>query len=66
MAGMIRSMIDRIVQERSGGNPILVNTVKTKLILKGIQPDAYTANSPDEAQVMKKVRAIGAELGVRV
>lgn len=64
MAGQIKEMIDRIVSQRSNGNSILVNTTKTKLILKGIQPDDYTSSSPDDPAVIARLRQIAAELEV--
>lgn len=66
MAGQIRILIDHIVRERSQGNPILEATTRTKLIIKGIQPDAYDLDSPDDPSVLAKLRAIGEDLGVPV
>ncbi len=39
-------------------------TTKTKLILKGFDPDRFSANSPDDPVVMAQVRAVATELGV--
>jgi hypothetical protein len=36
------------------------------LILKGVNPDRYTAESPDDPAVITKVLAIAAELGVHL
>ena len=66
MAGRIRIMIDQIVRERSQGNPILEATTRTKLIIKGIQPDAYDLESEDDPVVLEKLRSIGNDLGVSV
>jgi hypothetical protein len=41
-------------------------TTKTKFILKGLNPDRFDANSPDDPVVIARVRAIGAEMGVSV
>jgi hypothetical protein len=64
MAGQIKRMIDSILQQRSKGNSTLLLTTKTKLILKGINPERFTATSPDDEDVMARVRALAAELGV--
>jgi len=66
MPGQTRRMLDSIVEQRSKGNPTLRAVTVTKLILKGIDPDRFTATSPDDATVVAKVRAIAAELGVKV
>lgn len=64
MAGQIKRMIDTIILERSKGNLTVATTTKTKIILKGINPDAYNAGSDDDPKVMARVRQIGAELGI--
>jgi len=64
VAGKIKQMIDLIVDKRSNGNPAIAKVTKTKLVLKGVNPDNYTSTSEDDAQIMLKVRQIAAELGV--
>ena len=66
MAGQIKRMLDTIIAERARGNPILIQTTKTKLTLKGFDPDKFNTASPDDPAVMEKVKAIAAELGIRV
>jgi len=66
MSGQVKSLIDKIISERSKGNPTIVNTTKTKLILKGIDPDKWDAASPDDVQVISKVKQIAQELGVTI
>jgi hypothetical protein len=66
MPGQTKRLIDSILERRSKGNPTLFFATKTKLILKGVNPDKYTAESPDDPAMIAKVRAIAAELGVPV
>jgi len=66
MPGNVKRMIDSIVQQRAKGNPTLIASTRTKLILKGVNPDQFSDTSPDDAVMIGKVRAIGAELGVHV
>lgn len=66
MAGQIKQMIDSIVAQRAKGNPTIALTTKTKLVLKGLNPDRFDAGSPDDPAVIAKVKAIAAELGVHV
>jgi len=66
MAGQIKRMIDSILEQRSKGNPIVLSTTKTKLMLKGLNPDRFTMTSPDDPDVVARVRAAAAEFGVRV
>ena len=64
MAGQAKILIDKIIEKVSNNNPVLKTTTRTKLILKGIQPDKYTPNTPDDPEVLKKIRLIGSEFGV--
>ena len=64
MAGQIKKMLDQIISKRSNGNALVISTTKTKLVLKGLNPDQFTANSEDNADIIKKVREVAAEMGV--
>ena len=55
MAGKIKRMIEVIVAERSKGNEMLAKAVKTKLILKGINPAHYSDLSDDDPAIIKKL-----------
>lgn len=64
MAGQINSLIKAIIDKRAQGNPALVNTTRTKLILKGINPDHFSPTSPDDPAILQKVKAMAVEFGV--
>lgn len=66
MAGQIYNMIQKIVAERSRGNQVIANSVRTKIILKGIAIDKYTPTSPDDFAVMQKLREVAQEYGLIV
>jgi hypothetical protein len=66
MAGQIKSIIDKIVQERSKGNQTIANTTLTKLMLKGIDASKWTAASSDDPVVLQKVKEVAREFGVTV
>ncbi|HBS58322.1 MAG TPA: hypothetical protein DEA44_03535 [Firmicutes bacterium] len=66
MAGKIKQMIDQIIAKRANGNSAIEKVTRTKLVLKGVNPDNFTASSPDDADVMAKVRQIASELGVTI
>jgi len=55
MAGQIKRMIEEILAQRSKGNEMLAKTIKTKLILKGINPAHYSDQSDDDPTVIKKL-----------
>jgi len=66
VTGKIKKMIDTIIEEKAKGNQTLVNVTRTKLILKGINPDKFDANSEDNPEIIAKLRTLASELGVKV
>lgn len=63
MAGKIREQIDFVLKQRAAGNPMLEKIIKTKMILKGINPGKYTADSDDEPAVLQMLEGMAMELG---
>lgn len=64
MAGRIHQMITQIIAQRSRGNSTLASTTKTKLILKGLNPDRFTPTSPDDPEIIQKVALAATEMGI--
>ena len=62
MAGKVKRMIDSILEQRSRGDPILQKTTRTKLMLKGINPDKFTHHSEDDPLVIEKLNKLMQEL----
>ncbi len=62
----MKKMIDSILDQRAKGNNTVLLTTRTKLILKGINPDKYTTASPDDDAVIAQLRGIASDLGVSV
>ncbi len=57
-------MLDAIIAHRCQGNKGLVASCKIKLIMKGIDPDRFDHNSPDDPTVIRRVEQIAREMGV--
>jgi hypothetical protein len=66
MAGKIKRQLTTIISTISKDNPTLINIVRTKLILKGLNPDKFDDQSPDDQAVLEKVKTVAAEFGVKV
>lgn len=64
MAGKIKFMIDKIINERSKGNATIAITTKTKMVLKGVNPDKWTATSEDDPGVIGKLDQIAREFSI--
>lgn len=62
MAGKIKQIIDSIIEQRAKDNPMLERVIKTKLILKGINPNKYTLQSDDDPVVLGKLEKMMREL----
>ena len=63
MAGKIREMIDFILRQRAAGNPLLEKIIKTKMILKGVNPSKFTPQSDDDPAVLQQLEGMSMELG---
>lgn len=66
MAGQIYNMIQTIIAQKSKGNAVIEHSVRTKMFLKGIPVDKYTATSPDDPAILQKVREVAKEFGIIV
>ncbi len=63
MAGKIKEMIDFVLKQRAGGNPMLEKIIKTKMILKGINPGKFTPESEDNPEIVQQLEGMSMELG---
>ena len=66
MAGKVKRMIDEIISQRSNGNPTFMLTTRTKLVLKGVNPDKFTAATEDDPAMIQKVMAVARDMGVKL
>ncbi len=66
MVGQIKRMIDTIIEKRSNGNEVLKNTTRTKLIIKGYNPDRWTLQSEDDPKKVTELRQIARDMGVEI
>lgn len=64
MAGKIKAMCNTIIEKRAAGNGMIEKLTKTKLILKGVNPDQFTASSPDDQVIIAKLVQIAKDLGI--
>jgi hypothetical protein len=62
MAGKIKQMIDTIISQRAKDNAMMAGIIKTKLMLKGIDPNKFTPQSADDQGVISKLEALMKEL----
>ena len=62
MAGKIKQMIDTVINQRAKDNAMLVGIIRTKLMLKGIDPSKFTPQSDDDPVVIGKLETLIREL----
>jgi len=58
MAGKIQKMIHSILEQNASNNPMLARVIKTKMILKGINPARFSADSPDDPAIIAKLESM--------
>ena len=66
MAGQVKSFAERIIQERSKGNPIIALSTETKMILKGVNPKKWHEFSHDDPAALDALKKIAAEFGISI
>jgi hypothetical protein len=64
MPGKIRKAIDCIIEQRARGNGATAGTIRTKLILKGINPEGYDDRSDDDPVVMGRLAEIASQMNI--
>ncbi len=55
MSGAIKALIDEIIEKRAKGDLAIASTMRTKLRLKGIDVDKYTAESADDPLILVRL-----------
>jgi hypothetical protein len=64
--GKTKLLLDSIITQRSGGDPNIAKVLRTKFMLKGIDPDAYSLDTPDNPNLLKRLKVLAANMGVNV
>ena len=64
-AGNIKKIIDAIIVRKGKGEPLLIISIRKKLVLKGINPAKYTYETIDDPAVLLKLRDLVNELGIK-
>lgn len=66
MAGTVRKIIERIKEQRSGGNSVVALTAETRLVLQGFDPERFDLDTPDDPGRLARIRDIAQEMGVEI
>jgi len=66
MTGEIKRMIDLIIEKRLNGYEVLKNTTRTKLIIKGFNPDRWTSQSEDDPAKIAELKQIARDMGIEL
>jgi hypothetical protein len=64
--GLTKLIIDSIITQRSGGDPSVAKVIRTKFMLKGINPDSYSLDTPDDPGQVQRLKDLAAKLGVKI
>jgi hypothetical protein len=52
MAGQIHREIQKLITEGGKSDPMTISFIRTKLILKGVDPDKWNATSDDSPEIL--------------
>ena len=66
MAGQVYAAIEKIIAQKARGNEIIASSIRTKMILKGINVTKYTSMTPDDPKILEALRGIAKEFGVQI
>lgn len=58
MTGRIKQLIDTLIEQESRGDSRLINITRTKLIVRGIHPDKYSAHSDDDPIIIRQLEKL--------
>ncbi len=64
--GKTKLILDTIITQRSGGDPTVAKMIRTKFMLKGINPDTFSLETPDDPNLVKRLMDLAGKLGVRI
>jgi hypothetical protein len=61
MAGRVRKLIDELIELRTRGSDSVTPFLRAHLMMRGINPDAYTESSPDDPAKVAALEAMIAD-----
>jgi len=56
MTGQVYEKIQKLIAEGGKGDPTAIENIKTKLMLKGINPDKYSPNCADCEDTIENIK----------
>jgi transposase len=66
MPGTVRKIIERIKEQRAGGNSVVALTVETRLVLQGFDPQRFDDNTSDDPGRLARIQEIAGEMSVDI
>ncbi len=66
MPGTVRKIIERIKEQRAGGNSVVALTVETRLVLQGFDPQRFDYDTPDDPGRLARIREVANEMSVDI
>jgi len=66
MPGTVRKIIERIKEQRAGGNSVVALTVETRLVLQGFDPQRFDYNTPDDPGRLARIQEVANEMNVDI
>ena len=61
-----KQLIETLIWERSKGDPFMESSTRIKLLMKGIDPIKITDESPDDPEVINKIKEVAKALSINL
>ena len=64
--GKTKQLIDDLIEQRCKGNSFLETSTRFKLLLKGIDTDKITEDTPDNPKIIEKIYELANNLNIKL
>jgi hypothetical protein len=64
--GKTKQLIEKLIWERSKGDPFMESSTRIKLLMKGIDPLKIDDDTPDDPEILKKVHEVADALNISI
>jgi len=64
--GRMKKLLDTLIERRAKGDSFLETSTKFKLMLKGVDPDKITVNTPDDEKIIAIIYEIAQKVNIKL
>lgn len=64
--GRIKYLVDTLIEQRANGDSFLELDIRMKLLLKGINSETITEETPDDPEAIEKIYAMAEKFNLQI